>query len=472
MQNSKLIELLKTFSAKELRECGDFVCSPFFNYDEEIIALYNYLRKLAHNFSPKKIERETVYKNLFPKKRYDDTHLNYLMSFLLKLIEQYIGYSQYAGNPVLENINVLQSYMKRGLDKHFHNIHKLAKNRLDTYPHRNLEFFYLQHLLSEVDNRNFLRKNIRKFDARLQSAADYFDLYLLARKLKYFVEMQDRKMTLSADYKLNMQQEISDYIARNDFSAHPGIQAYCIVLQTQEKPDETKHFFELRRLLKKHHIVFPEEELRELYSYAINYCLRRVNIGRQEFLKELFSLYKETLKSGLMLENGQISFWSYKNIIGVALRLREFDWAEKFIRDENDKLAEEFRDNALHYNLAELSFYRHDFDATMIHLNKVEFSDIYYSFDTKKMMMKIYFEKGEIDALLSLINSFKTFIRRNQSISESNKVAYENFILVINQFLKHAQQRTAPELLDNIQNLKPLADRSWLMEQYNKNFKT
>ena len=32
---------------------------------------------------------------------------------------------------------------------------------------------------------------------------------------------------------------------------------------------------------------------------------------------------------------------------------------------------------------------------------------------TKKMMMKIYFEKGEIDALLSLIASFKVFIKRS-----------------------------------------------------------
>ena len=278
-------------------------------------------------------------------------------------------------------------------------------------------------------------------------------------------------MTLQADYKLNMLPEMSAYASQHDFSAYPGIAAYWIVLQTQEKPQETKHFFELKQLLKKHSRIFPEAELRELYSYAINYCLRRVNVGEQNFLKELFSLYKETLRSGLLLENGQISFWSYKNITGVALRLREFEWVEKFIRNYNSMLAEEFRENALHYNLAELNFYKRDFDKTMTHLNKVEFSDIYYSFDTKKMMMKIYFEKDEIDALLSLMASFRVFIKRNHSVSEANKLAYENFISIINQFLKHEQQRSAPELLEAIQNLKPLADRNWLQEQYEKKFK-
>ena len=471
MENSKLIELLKTFSAKELRECGDWVNSPFFNTNDEVTLLYDYLRKAAPNFSPKKIERETVYKNLFGKKKYDEKHVNYLMSFLLKLTEQYIAYSQYTANPVLENINLLQSYMQRGLDKHFHYIHENTESKLQNFPHRNLDFFYLQYLLSETANRNFLRKNIRKYDARLQSAADYFDLFLLASKLKYFCEMQDRKMTLTADYKLNMLAEISAYFSQNDFSAYPGIVAYWLVLQTQEQPQETKHFFGLKELLRKHSGAFPRAELRELYGYAINYCLRRVNAGELDFLKELFSLYKETLGAELLLEHGQISFWTYKNIVGVALRLRDFAWAENFIRDYNSKLAEEFRENALHYNLAELSFYKRDFDAAMTHLNRVEFSDIYYSFDTKKMMMKIYFEKEEIDALLSLIASFKVFIKRNQSVSEANKLAYENFITVINQFLKYRLQRKAPELLDNIKNLKPLADRSWLMEQYGKRFK-
>jgi len=107
----------------------------------------------------------------------------------------------------------------------------------------------------------------------------------------------------------------------------------------------------------------------------------------------------------------------------------------------------------------------------MTHLNRVEFSDIYYSFDTKKMMLKIYFEQDETDALLSLIVSFRTFIKRNQSLSEANRLAYENFILVMQQFVKFQQQKSAPELLKKIETLKPLADRNWLLEQYHKKFR-
>jgi hypothetical protein len=107
----------------------------------------------------------------------------------------------------------------------------------------------------------------------------------------------------------------------------------------------------------------------------------------------------------------------------------------------------------------------------MLHLNKVEFSDIYYSLDTKKMMLKIYFEQDAIDPLLSLLASFRIFIKRNQSVSEANKQAYNNFITVIQQFIKYQNQKTVPELKNNIENLKPLADRNWLLEQYQIKFR-
>jgi hypothetical protein len=471
MENTKLIQLMKTFSAKELRECGEFVHSPFFNKHEDFAALYDYLRSCAPAFSPKKIQRETVYKALFPKKKYDEKHLNHLASFLLKLVEQYIGLKQYLKNEILENINILNAYIEKGLDKHYHYIYEITQEKLKKYPHRNVDFFYLQYLLSETDNRYFLSKKIRRYDIRLQSAADYFDLYLLASKLKYFCEMLDRKMSLAADYKLNMLSEIASAIQQIEIEKFPGIWVYWEILQMLQKPAAVAHFHNLKKIIEKNSSDFPREELQNLYFYAINYAIRKVNVGEQPFLRELFALYNDALQAGLLLENNQLSPWTYKNLIGVALRLKEFEWAENFIKEKNALLAEEFRENALHYNLAELCYYKRDFDNAMLHLNKVAFSDIYYSLDTKKMMMKIYFEQDAIDPLLSLIASFRIFIKRNKSVSESNKMAYNNFIHVIQQFIKQQHQPSAPELKQLIENLKPLADRNWLLEQYHRKFK-
>ena len=471
MENSKLIQLLKTFKAKELRECGEWVHSPIVNKNEELSGLYLYLKSCAPTFAAKKIERSTVYKKLFPKKMYDEKHLNHLMSFLLKLIEQYLAYSKFSENTLQENIYTLQSYTQRGLDKHYAQALESTKQKLQQVPFRNVDFYFHQYLLAETENQHFLKQKIRKFDERLQLAANHFDNYLLANKLKYFCEMKDRKMSLAANYELNMQSQIFNFIDEKNLDDFPGINVYRVILQMLEQPSDTQYFFSLKKLLKQHAADFPHQELKELYFYAINYCIRKVNQGEQDFLKELFAIYKDCLKENVLIEDEQMSPWTFKNLVGVGLRLKEFQWVEQFIKENNDLLSEEFRVNAYNYNMAELSYYRNDFDKAIKHLNKVEFSDVYYSFDTKKMLMKIYFEQDEIDALLSLIASFKIFIKRNNSVSEANKEAYNNFINIIQQFVKYASQNTAPELFKSIETTKPLADRNWLLEQYGKRFK-
>lgn len=471
MENSKLIQLLKTFKAKELRECGEWVQSPIINKNDELSRLYLYLKGCAPAFVAKKVERETVFKTLFPKKKYDEKYMNHLMSFLLKLIEQYLAYSKFSENTLQENIYTLQAYTQRGLDKHYNQVLESTKQKLQQVPFRNVDFYYHQYLLSETENQHFLKQKVRKFDERLQLAANHFDNYLLANKLKYFCEMKDRKMSLAANYELNMQLEIFDFINKKNLDNFPGINVYRVILQMLEQPSDTQHFFSLKKLLKQNAADFPHQELKELYFYAINYCIRKVNQGEQDFLKELFTIYQDCLKENVLLEDDQMSPWTFKNLVGVALRLKEFQWVEQFIKDNANSLAEEFRENACNYNMAELFYYRNDFDKAVKHLNKVEFSDVYYSFDTKKMLMKIYFEQNEIEVFLSLIASFKIFIKRNVSVSETNKEAYNNFINILQLFIKYATQKTAPELLKSIENTKPLADRNWLLEQYGKRYK-
>ena len=463
MENSKLVSLLKTFTTRELREFADFVNSPFFNKNEELGHFYNYLRKQAPDFPIKKIQREEAYKALYPGQPYDDKQLNYLMSFLLKLAEQYLGYSKFASDEVQEKYQVLSSCIQRGLDKHYQFLLNQAQTKLTDFPFRNTEFFYQQFLLADIANQHFLKQKIRKYDDRLQIAADNFDQYYLANKLKYCCEMLDRKTSIEADYRLNMMEETILYLDAHPETQTPAIAIYYTVLKMILHQDQPQHFQQLKELIQTHATLFPQWEVKDFYSYGINYCIRKVNKGAQEYLEELFFLYKNAIESDLLLEDNFLSPWAYKNMIGVGLRLKKFDYTEEFIKEYNLRLSPDFRDNALHYNLAELNYYRKDYNKALDNLNKVEFSDIYYNLDTKKMMLKIYYELEETDALLSLVASFRIFLKRTKLISDTNKEAYLNFINILNLLVKK-DKKILPEIKQKIETTTPLGDRKWLKE--------
>ncbi len=461
MEDSKLIELLKTFSTRELREFNEFVQSPFFNKNEELVRFYEHLRSLAPAFASAKVQREAVFKALYPKQKYEDKQLNYLNNFLLKLAEQFIAYGRFKDNELIERYHLLEAYNQRNLDKHYQFIYNQTNKLLDEWPNRNHEFYQLQYLLADISNRHFLKQQIRRYDDRLQLAGDYLDQYYLATKLKYSCEMLDRKMSIAAEYEVRFANVISKLIDDNPQLDTPPIAIYHTILNMLLDMGNADYFKKLVALTEEHKHHFPMVELKDLYSYAINYCIRRVNQGAPEFMEELFNLYLKSLDAGTLMDGGFLSPWAYKNLIGVGLRLKKFDWTEDFIKEYNEKLAPEFRANALHYNLAELHYYKKEHDKALDHLNNVEFSDIYYNLDTKKMMLKIYYELDEVDALLSLLASFKMFLRRTKLISASNKVAYLNFVQALT-LLSRKEKRVQPALQRMLNDPEPLGDRAWL----------
>ena len=103
------------------------------------------------------------------------------------------------------------------------------------------------------------------------------------------------------------------------------------------------------------------KELYDLYSDALNFCIQKGNQGKPEFLKKFHDLYSFMLDKGIAYNasnNEELSPWHFKNAVLVALRLGFYDWTEKFITKNKDKLPIEFRENAVSYNLALLYFYQ------------------------------------------------------------------------------------------------------------------
>ena len=142
MENSKLIQLLKTFSTQELREFKDFMQSPLFNKNQDLIDFYLYLKKIAPDFPSKKLDKNAVFKRLYPNKKYADKQMRYLMSFTLKLAEQFIGWKKYQGQEILVKTHILESLVERNLEKNYQNIFQNTEDELNEKPLRNAHYTY------------------------------------------------------------------------------------------------------------------------------------------------------------------------------------------------------------------------------------------------------------------------------------------------------------------------------------------
>lgn len=465
MQNSKLILLLQTFDASELRAFKDFVESPYFNKNKELVRLNRHLKKLAsRNFPEKKLTREAVFKAVYPGQAHDDKQLNYAASLLLKLAERFIALQRYERAGILPDYHLLSEYVQRGQDKNYNYIFQQASDRVEAIPHQDAEYYFQRHLLSEVADVHFSRQNIRRYDQNLQQATDFLDVFFLAKKLRYICNMLDQQKFISADYQLNMLNEIKSYLKKRDYNQVPAIHLYHLLLLALTESKPGSYFENYTQELRRSVSCFSPGEQRSLYHFAINFCIHQIRLGNKKYAQNLMDLYREGVDNQVLLENEQLSPWTFKNMVKLGLGLGRYTWVEDFVTHYSEKLEKSKRTDAYHFNLADLNYHRKNYDLALQHLNQVEFSDIHYHLGAKVMLLKIYYETKETEAFQSLLSTFKIFLHRNKNVPGEVKEPYLNFVNLLHELYKSGKEKH-DVLRNKVQETMMLSDRSWLLQQ-------
>ena len=456
--------MLRHLSPKEHTRFGEYLASPFFNKDEQLVAFYQYLRRYAPDFESRNLEKERLLEKGIPGVELNEKKLGYLMSDIVEHIEGFIRYNQHMADDMEGFVHLLNTYNSWEADKFFEQTLRDARATLHADPYRNAPHFYKAFLLQSEVNAYFDRQKKRAYDVSLQEAANYLDLFYLSTKLKYSCELINRQKLVASDYTLRLLKEISDHLRDNVYDEYPSIAIYYQVLMTFVEGDNEVHFEKLKRLLTEHTDKFPNTEARDMYAYAQNYTIRKINAGEKQFLPEYFALSRQALEKGLLTVDGDLSPWTYKNLVVAALRVGEFEWAEQFIKQYRGQLNEKFRSNAYNYNMGALLFYKGQYGEALRLINQVEFTDIFYALDTRTMQIKIYYQLDEWDPLQSAIEAFKVYLRRNKTLSDNVKVLYTNFLKFTEKLSKLTKRDKAKleELRARIEETRQIADIGWL----------
>jgi hypothetical protein len=410
------------------------------------------------------LRRADLHAQLFPGAAPEEARLNHLMSFLLKLAEDFLGLELYWKDKYAHGNQVLRALGNRNLEKHYHfNLEKLRKT-ITREKQLDGPQLYASYSLEIYEAERFVRNAPRQFNESVQKATDSLDAYYLLEKLRRTCYMYTSQAILATPYNLQLVEEICRFVGANlESMPTPAIEAYYRIFQLLSKENPDEDFQLLKVLLEARAPEFGQEDLRDVYQYAINFCNIQIMKAREQYVPEAFALYSTGVESGVLLENGVLSPWHFKNIVNLALKLKKYDWTEHFIASTTPLLATEFQADARHFNFALLFYTTGRLDEALLHLNKVEFTDLHYSLGAKSMLCKIYYENEDIDALESLIHAFNTYLRRNKFISENVRQAYLNFTQLLRK-IHRAHPKQFPALLESVEKTQMLAGKEWLVE--------
>jgi hypothetical protein len=467
MQNSRLLELFTALSKTEQRELGKFVRSPVFNQRADVEQLYDYLYANYPFHNQQVIRRETVFGALFPGEAFDAAKMDYTMSFLFTAIKNYLVFKEQEADTTNEHIQLVKALRKRNLGRLFEKEYNVAAKMLGNQPFRDADFHFHNYRLHH-ERLSFDKQESRNLTAVFQDFSNELTAFFVAKKLWQACSAVLHKTVWQADMlEEDILEAILRHVERKDYSRTPAVNLYYHCYKALTADDSLPWFESLRELIRMNYTHFPAHEVVDLYLVAINYCIRRFNNGERVFLEQAFKLYREGLELGAFLENNLLSRFTYNNVVMAGLLLKEFDWVERFLHEYKGFIETKHRESTFHYNLAIFYYQKPDYDKAMELLQKADFDDLMHNLSARRMLLKIYFEKDEREALNSLIISFKIFIYRHKELGGNHRDSYLNLIKFVRRLLSldRYDKAAVAALKRELEATEPVAEKVWLLSQ-------
>lgn len=468
MKESKLYQILLQLGKIRRNQLRKFVLSPYFNANKSLITLFDFFNTHINQDKKEAIfTKEDCWKAVFPNEVFKDTQFRKLNSDLVKVIENYLAQQVYERNTLLQASHLLESIHQDKLATIFGSLEKSVRELSVREPFKDSNFYYQQY---QLELQYFTLSNAETNRETPSNAPDIIknlDNFYLAEKLRWYCAVSIRKKYVEEDDSQIYIDDIIQFIERGNYSEVPPVaifyQAYLMYANKKEED-----YQKLRELVNKYAELFPSKIIEEIYSHVINYCVEQSNQGNSSYIREMAGVYKEMLRRRVFGdEETEFSPWHYKNIVTINLRLGEIDWAEQFVHTYGRRLPDAFRDTGITYNLAVINFYRGNYDEVLRLFQMVEFQDVAYSLGSRNMMMCIYYEQDDYDALYYLMKNFKIYLNRHKEVGETRKMQCLNQIKYLRKIMiLNIKDKVAVKALrEEIEATQLFANKNWLLKK-------
>ncbi len=460
MQRSRLIELISTLSLKEIKETRKFLASSFFNQRLDVQDLFELLTNTENVPS-----KEEAFAILFPDEIYEPQRIRQVMSWLQKLLEKYLFILSQRTEKINRKTELIQEFRSRGLDRHAMLSVREAESLLEKSPYRNGNWHQQNYRLLQ-EKHSLSERRQRTGEQHLQELTDEHDAFYLIEKLRHACLIRSYQAVNKVEYDLGLLLPILPHLSDDFWIKWPVAGIYYYSFKMLSETDGHPYFYQLKEQLEKHQHLFPREEIRDIYLFAINFSIRQLNEGSNKSSREAFQLYRDMLDANLLTLDGNISRFAYRNIVALGLQLQEYEWVETFLMEQKEFLDIQYREATFSFNLAKLEYERKNFEAAILLLQKADYSDLLLNLASKTLLIKIYLLLDEQRLLDSHLSAMRRFVKRKKMVGY-HRENYLNIISISQKLteLNPFDKKAKAGLRELIESTDPLTERKWLLEQ-------
>lgn len=492
MYTHELFNLLKTFTDKELMWFGKFLNSPYFNNRKRIIELYKVLKSYYPEYNAKGLTKENIFKRLYGNTPYNDSTFRNLMSDLLKLTLQFLKMEGIEKNEVQtsfyltsellirNNYNLFGNIMMQN-DKIIENEHKVDSDYFLNKYRILTDTFYINLLTRKILKKEHVVKESEKIINGIICILSYF----IVESIKHYDNLLNYSRTYNIKKNIDIIshfleifdfEKLISYIRENSSLNSPVVEIYYNLLKAFANFEDEKYYAEYKRSLLSNTDALGINDNYFLYTRLMDYNVVKKTSGMNTKINiesELFEIYDIFLKRELYRTetNIYLSFDIYRNVLLNCIALKNLDYMENIIKTNSIKLLPNHIQSIEDYSYAMLYFEKKMYGKALDYINKVKFDQFVYKLDMKNLQLKINYELEQFESAISVIDTYKHFLKNNVLISENRRIMHSHFLNFINQLIYFrigSQRVNLNYIKEKVEKSKTVFDKVWLLDKINE----
>lgn len=482
MQKTSFIEIIRAFDKAELKRFETFLCSPYFNTRSNVIEMFGIIKKHAPEFDNKNLEKEEIWKRLFPDKKYNYGFLKNIIYDITKLAERFLETEYLNSDEAQRNRNLLYKLYEKHLDSIFINKYSgYEKNKILSAKYRDnlykdhldmkLVRFYLEAINPKLHTRHISAEiaelMILNFMASFSN--NYNSVYIAESELN---EIPENKFVNLFSKTIFTNAELEKYIeslCKSPDKNYKMANIFFKIMKCYMNPLEMEFYFEFKKSLFENEKFISESALRGLYAClgsALDNCRDATNINKN---KELFEIINHLVTKNIFLaENGKVIPSLFLLSVKLAGYLKAPEFIEKMISDFNPKMNPELKENSLIFSKAFLHYARNEYDKSLDFISKINVDTFQMKYILKNLQIMISYEINDFEMFLFLMDTHRHFLSKNKSVSKSYKESNMKFLTYTNTLFKSRESNDKSDLDLIIKNLQKdvLVNKYWLIEKF------
>lgn len=480
MKNSRLIEILQTFSKEEIKEFDKFISSPFFGCRKFIVEFFRILKKYHTEFKEEDIKKEKLFKEMYEDKKYNDGLMRRINSEIIKHALDYLAIKKFNEVDAFKNHSLQLELRNRNLHHFFESKSKKVISGFNNTKHKDL-YSLLDKALTDIEIYNY--KNLNNDPDTFRQLEESLESSLLLG-FYFIINSMDKIRLINYDLTKSITRDFEDSSILDDFlkmfddpgnSKHILFRAFYFSFRIIKDKSDESAYTELKKILTRQKEYFTDSQRRTFISYIFYFYSHHISRNSEKYYKDEYEMYELLLREKLFLNYTPfMTIFFCRNYVTACRRAGKAASIFDFIKNYSTYFIPKYRQDVINYANACAMLSKKDFGKALEYSSEIMLDVPQYRCDIKIIRIKCYYELGYDESLYSEIDSMKHLLTK----LKSNDPKYANIGFITKtgmSFLKYLSylmklksnfsESNKKVLLKEIQNETFLAEKKWLIEK-------